>query len=345
VAALDQPLDLAQRAGDDAFYVAEKRGRVRVVRAGFVQPDPVLDLTSEVTTTGAEQGLLGITFSPDGNFLYAAFNNRSSGDCTLWEYRFHDGKADISTKRELLSVDHSEFSNHNGGHIAFGPDGMLYYGLGDGGSGNDPHNNAQNLNVLLGKILRIDPKPSGSLPYTIPSDNPFAGRSDARGEIWEYGLRNPWRWSFDRLTKDVWIGDVGQNTSEEIDFLPRDIAPGANLGWSAFEGSQRTPGKVGATEPANPVSPVYEYPTSDGCAVTGGYVYRGAKIAALQGVYVFGDYCNGTVQGLRMDGRKVVEHRALELTRAEQLASFGEDRDGELYVLSLTGTLYRIDPA
>src|SRR5207244_3519868 len=133
VATLDQPLDLAQRAGDDAFYVAEKRGRVRVVRAGFVQPDPVLDLSSEVTTTGAEQGLLGITFSPDGNFLYVAFNNRSGGDCTLWEYAFHDGMADISTKRELLSVDHSEFSNHNGGHITFGPDGMLYYGLGDGG--------------------------------------------------------------------------------------------------------------------------------------------------------------------------------------------------------------------
>jgi glucose/arabinose dehydrogenase len=343
LATLDQPLELAQRAGDDTFYVAEKRGRVRAVRGGAVEVDPVLDLSSEVSTDG-ERGLLGITFSPDGNLLYAAFTDRA-GDANLWEYAFRDGKAATATKREVLYVEHPNFSNHNGGHIAFGPDGMLYYGLGDGGSANDPNNNAQNLKALLGKVLRIDPsKPSGSLPYTIPPDNPFVGRADARGEIWEYGLRNPWRWSFDRAGGDFWIGDVGQNTTEEIDFLPRAAARGANLGWSAYEGSQRTPGKVGATEPDNPVAPVYEYPTRSGCAVTGGYVYRGARIASLQGVYVFADFCNGSVQGLRMDGTRLVEHRALGPV-AEQLASFGEDRDGELYVISLAGTLYRIDPA
>ena len=343
MATLDQPLALAQRAGDDAFYVAEKRGRVRAVRGGAVQEEPVLDLSSEVTT-GGEQGLLGIAFSPDGSLFYASFTDRS-GDSRLWEYAFSGGKVDISTKRELFEGGINQpYANHNGGQITFGPDGLLYYGLGDGGSGNDPQENAQNLGTLLGKMLRIDPKPSGGQPYTIPPDNPFVGRADARAEIWQYGLRNPWRWSFDRQTGDFWIGDVGQNMVEEIDYLPKASAPGANLGWPSHEGTRRNGTKAAQPPPQNAVAPVYEYPTQQGCAVTGGYVYRGARVPGLQGAYVFADFCNGAVQGLRLDGSKVAERRELGLV-AEQVASFGEDRDGELYVLSLAGGLFRIDPA
>ncbi|HLF40322.1 MAG TPA: PQQ-dependent sugar dehydrogenase, partial [Acidimicrobiia bacterium] len=233
------------------------------------------------------------------------------------------------------------FANHNGGQIAFGPDGYLYIGLGDGGSARDPEGNGQNLNTLLGKVLRLDPTPSGGLPYTIPADNPFVGRADARGEVFAYGLRNPWRNSFDRLTGDLWLGDVGQNTTEEVDFVSRDASRGANFGWSAYEGSKRF-------KPAIPaeghVPPVHEYPTQEGCAVTGGYVYRGGAIPGLAGVYIFSDFCNGRIQALRMAGGQAVEHRSLGL-EAEQLASFAEGPDGELYVLSLAGGMFRIEPA
>jgi glucose/arabinose dehydrogenase len=343
VATLDQPLALAQRAGDDTFYVAEKRGRVRAVRGGTVDDTPVLDLTSEVTT-GGEQGLLGIAFSPDGSLFYASFTDRS-GDSQLWEYSFRDGQADVSTQRKVFPDGIQQpYANHNGGQITFGPDELLYYGLGDGGSGNDPHDNAQNLNTLLGKMLRINPKASGDQPYTIPADNPFVGRTDARGEIWEYGLRNPWRWSFDRQTGDFWIGDVGQNTTEEVDYRPKDRAPGANFGWPYYEGTRRNPAKAAEPEPQNATPPVHEYPTQNGCAVTGGYVYRGSRIPGLRGTYLFGDFCNGAVQGLRLQDGRVAERRDLGLV-AGQLASFGQDRDGELYVLSLAEGLFRIDPA
>jgi glucose/arabinose dehydrogenase len=341
VATLDQPLALAQRAGDKTFYVAEKQGRVRAVRGSTVQDAPVLDLSSDIST-GGEQGLLGIAFSPDGSLFYASFTDRS-GDSRLWEYSFSDGKADVATKRELFYVE-QPYPNHNGGQITFGPDGLLYYGLGDGGSGNDPYDNAQNLNTLLGKMLRIDPRPSGGQPYTIPADNPFVGRTDARGEIWEYGLRNPWRWSFDRQTGDFWIGDVGQNMTEEVDYRPKNGASGANFGWPSYEGTRRNPAKAAEPASENPVPPVYEYPTQGGCAVTGGYVYRGSRIPGLQGTYVFGDFCNGGLQGLRLEGGRGAEHRDLGLV-VGQLASFGEDLDGELYVLSLAEGLFRIDPA
>lgn len=339
VATLEQPLALALRTGDDAFYVAEKRGRVRAVRGGEVAPSPVLDLSSEVSV-GGEQGLLGIAFSPDGNLFYASYTNRD-GDSRLFEYAFRDGKADTSTQRLVMSQD-QPYANHNGGQIIFGPDGFLYYFLGDGGLGGDPHGNAQNLNTWLGKVLRIDPRPSAGQGWTVPPDNPFVGRVDAKPEIFSYGLRNPWRGSFDRLTGDLWIADVGQSTIEEVNFSPKDAARGANYGWDAFEGSKRS--DVTTPVPASHVLPVHEYPTSDGCSVTGGYVYRGAAIPALQGAYVFSDFCNGDVQALRLVNGKAVEHRSLGVT-ADSIASFGEGPDGELYVLSLAGGFFRIDPA
>lgn len=339
VATLEQPLAMAQRSGDDAFYVAGKRGRVRAVRGGQVGAEPVLDLSGEVST-GSEQGLLGIAFSPDGGLLYASFTDRA-GDSRLWEFAFRDGKADRATQRELLFQD-QPFANHNGGQITFGPDGMLYVFFGDGGSANDPMNNGQRLDTWLGKILRINPQPSGSEPYAVPSDNPFVGRAGARAEIWAYGLRNPWRSSWDRMTGDQWIGDVGQNALEEIDFCPKDAARGANFGWAAFEGTRRNSTYV-LPPPAEPVPPVYEYELTGGnCAVTGGYVYRGTRVPGLQGAYLFADFCVGEIMALRYEGGRVVERASLGL-QTDQLASFGEDRDGELYVLSLAGGFFRID--
>jgi glucose/arabinose dehydrogenase len=333
------PLALAQRPGDDTLYVAGKRGRVAAVRGGQADANPVLDLSGEVSG-GSEQGLLGIAFSPDGSLFYASFTDRS-GDSRLWEYSFRDGRADPATKRELIFQD-QPFANHNGGHIVFGPDGLLYYFLGDGGAANDPAGNAQNLGTWLGKILRIDPRPQGSSPYIVPADNPFVGRTGAKPEIWAYGLRNPWRNSFDRASGDIWIGDVGQNALEEIDYCPAGAARGANFGWAAHEGTRTGPRPVPAAE--GHVPPVHEYPTSDGCAVTGGYVYRGSAIPGLTGAYLFGDFCNGQVRGLRLAGGKVSEQRALGL-EVTNLASFGEDHQGELYAFSLSGGVFRFDPA
>ena len=216
VATLEQPLALAVRKGDDAIYVAEKTGRVVALR-GRDEPEVVLDLRAEVSL-GGEQGLLGLAFSPDGRFLYVNFTD-TVGHTHVTEFGFADGTADLGSRREVLFVE-QPFSNHNGGNLVFGPDGYLYVGLGDGGSAGDPMGNAQSLDTLLGKMLRISPRPSGGRPYGIPSDNPFVGREGARPEIWAFGLRNPWRYSFDRKTGDLWIGDVGQNAREEIDVLP-----------------------------------------------------------------------------------------------------------------------------
>ena len=333
------PLALAQRPGDDTLYVAGQRGRVAAVRDGAADPTPVVDLSGEVKA-GGEQGLLGIAFSPDGTLLYASFTDRN-GDSRLWELPFRDGRADAGRARELIFQD-QPFANHNGGQVTFGPDGLLYYFLGDGGSANDPFGNAQNLDTWLGKILRIDPRPSGGQPYTVPADNPFVGRTGAKPEIFAYGVRNPWRNSFDRVTGDLWIGDVGQNAWEEVDSCPRDTARGANFGWAAFEGTHGGPRPLPAAE--GHVPPVYEYPTSDGCAVTGGYVYRGSRVPGLAGAYLFGDFCNGQVRALRLAGGKVIEQRALGL-EVPNLASFGEDHQGEIYVLSLSGGVFRVEPA
>ena len=351
VADLASPVAMAVRANDDSIYVAEKTGRVRRVARGQtaspggVDAGAVLDLSTQVST-GGEQGLLGLTFSPDGSKLYVDYTDRS-GDTHVVEYAFRDGQADPSTARELLFVD-QPFANHNGGEVAFGPDGKLYIGLGDGGSGNDPNNRAQNLSDLLGKILRIDPAPSGGAAYTIPPDNPFAaGQSGAKREIWMYGLRNPWRFSWDRATKDLWIGDVGQDAVEEIDFLAGGLPGGTNFGWSQVEGSRRVKG----ANPAGAVLPIFEYSHDEGCSVTGGYVYRGAKVPSLRGVYVYGDACTGRVWGIVQSGGKQAGQKELvkggdPATSATNfsIASFGEDANGELYLLNLAGTLLRFQP-
>jgi glucose/arabinose dehydrogenase len=308
---------------------------VRALRGGRLDPTPVLDITGKVAA-GGEQGLLGLAFSLDRRFLYVYYTDLE-GDIRIAEYGMRGGRADPGSRRELLSVEHSQFGNHNGGQLAVAPDGTLWAGIGDGGSGGDPHGNGQNLGVLLGKILRIDPRAGGGRPYRIPRDNPFVGRAGARPEIWAYGLRNPWRFSFDPATGDRWIGDVGQGTWEEVDHEPA-AARGRNYGWNRREGTHEFEG----SRPAGAVDPVLEYDHGGGaCSVTGGYVYRGSRIPALRGAYLYGDYCGGWIRAVRLRGGKVAEQRDFGLD-VQGLASFGVDQAGELYALSLGGEVFRL---
>jgi glucose/arabinose dehydrogenase len=283
--------------------------------------------------------LLGLAFSPDGRFLYLDSTDRR-GDTNVVEYAMGDGGApDLSTARLVLLVQQPR-PTHNGGDLAFGPDGDLYIAMGDGGGAGDPYGNGQNLSVLLGKILRIDPRPSDDEPYEVPVDNPFVGRPGTDSEIWAYGLRNPWRFSFDRETGDLWIGDVGQMSWEEVDHQPAGIG-GENYGWDGMEG---THARAGATPVIGPVAPVFEYPhEGGGCAVIGGYVYRGRAIPSLRGSYVFTDLCTGDVMAFRLRGAWAADVTDLR-THIDSPVSFGEDQEGELYVLSLTRGVVKIVP-
>jgi glucose/arabinose dehydrogenase len=335
---LDRPLALATRPGDPFLYVAEQGGRVVAFRASAPDPRTVLDLTARTEASG-EQGLLGLAFSSDGSHLYVDFTDLA-GDTHVVEYAMRGGRADAGSAREVLFVD-QPYANHNGGGLVFGPDGFLYIGLGDGGGAGDPEANGQSLGTLLGKLLRIDPRPAGGEPYTVPTSNPFVDRPGARPEIWAYGLRNPWRFSFDRETHDLWIADVGQADREEIDRQPATSTGGENYGWNAFEGTRPFSGS-----PRGPVvSPVYEYDHGEGgCAIAGGYVYRGSAIPALQGAYVFADVCIGQVEWIRLAVDGGVEYGMLA-TPVAAPASFGQDAQGEVYVLSLDGAVCRLAPA
>jgi glucose/arabinose dehydrogenase len=338
VARLEQPVAMAVRPGEDnTLYLVEQVGRVRVVRGGRLDPTPVVDISAKVTA-GGEQGLLGLAFSPDGRYLYLAYTD-ADGNHQISELTMAGQRADPGSERSLLHFD-DPFANHNGGQLAFGPDRRLYIGFGDGGSGGDPLGNGQSLGTLFGKILRIDPRPSGGRPYGIPRDNPFVGRDGARPELWDYGLRNPWRFSFDAATGDLWIGDVGQNSYEEVDHEPAGSG-GRNYGWNRREGLHAF---NGGDRPAGAVDPVIEYGRGDGCTVIGGFVYRGRRIPGLRGAYLYGDYCSGWVRAARSGGGKVSEQRDLGL-QVSSLSSFGTDADGELYALSLTGDVFRIVPA
>lgn len=348
------PVAMAQHPDSDDLYIVEKTGQIRAVRDGLVfDPVPVLDLSAEVSG-GFEQGLLGLAFSPDGEFMYVNLTD-TAGDTRVLEFAFDDGAAVPDSRREVLSVD-QPFANHNGGTMIFGPDGHLYIGLGDGGSAGDPHYNGQSLDTRLGKMLRIDPRPSGDDPFTVPPDNPFVPDPDdpdkivpegALPEIWAYGLRNPWRFSFDKETGDLWIADVGQNLWEEISLQRADSEGGENYGWNHMEGLILYPDRPrGASEPENHVPPIHVYPNAgtNSCAVTGGYVYRGAAIPSLQGAYVYSDWCDGRLRYIREENGEVVEDEELEVT-VPSITAFGEDHDGELYAISLAGTVFRILPS
>jgi glucose/arabinose dehydrogenase len=337
VANLDQPLGMAVRSGDSSLYVAERTGRIMAIRDGRVDPRPVLELSGQISL-GGEQGLLGVEFSPDGRYLYVNFTDLR-GNTHVTEFKMASERARARTERDILVVD-QPYSNHNGGHLAFGPDGFLYIGLGDGGSAGDSLGNAQSLGTLLGKMLRIDPRPEAGRGYSIPEDNPFLGDTDARPEIWSYGFRNPWRYSFDRETGDLWIADVGQAAREEIDFQPASSGGGENYGWNHFEGT--VPFAGGDLPDA--VRPILDYGRDQGATVIGGYVYRGSDIPGLQGAYVYGDFFNPSLRAFLREGRRAVARTELGV-QVPNLSAFGEDLEGELYALSLSGPIYRLAPA
>jgi glucose/arabinose dehydrogenase len=301
--------------------------------------DPIVDIVDEVVTN-SEQGLLDIEFSPDGGTLYLSYNVPPDGDTRIAAWTMAGDAVDPGSRRELLAVD-QPFPNHKGGDIEIGPDGYLYIGLGDGGAGGDPLGNGQNTTALLGKILRIDPgAPAAGRPYGIPEGNPFADGRGGAPEVWAYGLRNPWRFTFDPRNDDLWIADVGQGRWEEITVLPPSAA-GANLGWDLMEG---THGFEGGSNPDGGVLPVFEYDHGEGCSITGGVVYRGTGVPGLAGAYLFTDYCEGTIRAVRVADGALADERVFG-AEGTGLVSFGEDEAGEVYVLSLNGPIYRIDPA
>ncbi len=337
----EQPVLLTHAPGESRVFVVEQGGRVLALpnndNLGPEQVEIFLDIRSRVTA-GGEEGLLGLAFDPDyptnGRFYlyYSAADPRRS---VLARYtrRADDPHLGDPNSEKILMEIAQPYANHNGGMIAFGPDNMLYIGLGDGGSGGDPLNNGQNLDTLLGSILRIDPR--GGQPYAIPADNPFVNRADARGEIWAYGLRNPYRFSFDRGSGQLWAGDVGQNSREEINLIRR----GGNYGWNVYEGNlpYNNPQNL---PPGQFIAPVWDYPRNEGVSVTGGYVYRGSLAPSLNGAYVYGDFGSGKIWALRYEGGQV---RSNELIgEIPLISSFGEDAEGELYLVSYNGGIYRL---
>jgi glucose/arabinose dehydrogenase len=350
----------------DRLFVVERAGRIKIVQDGGVFVTPFLDIQDRVQSNGNEEGLLSVAFPPDfatEKHFYVYYTN-ANGDNQVSRFYVMENDPDLAnpiSEELIIYFDHPTYSNHNGGQIAFGADGYLYIATGDGGGGGDPDENGQDPASLLGKILRIDvewtwPPPAGPyfvylpmvvsegvqspLAYRIPPDNPFVGEAGYRGEIWALGLRNPWRFSFDRSTGDLYIGDVGQSSWEEIDFQVASSPGGENYGWNEMEGSHCY---LAGCETSGMTLPVFEYPTHvDGsCSVTGGYVYRGVNYPNLQGFYLFADYCNGRITGLINDGG--IWQSQLLLDTNLNISSFGEGEDGELYFVELnSGEIFQI---
>jgi glucose/arabinose dehydrogenase len=342
---LDSPVDVQAPPGDRArVFVVEQPGRIRVLRNGTLQGAPFLDIAGRVGF-GGEQGLLGLAFHPryleNGRFFVNYTDN--AGDTQIAEFHAAPGAdvADAGSEQLLLSVA-QPFANHNGGGLAFGNDGFLYIALGDGGAGGDPFGNGQDLGRLLGKLLRIDV--DRGRPYTVPSDNPFLARAGARGEIWAYGLRNPFRFAFDRSSGDVYIGDVGQDAREEIDVGVTSRRGGENYGWNIMEGFLCFDPPSGCNQ-SGLTLPVLDY--ADGCAVIGGPVYRGCRMPGYHGTYFYGDFCAAFVRSFRFSNGSATDRRDWtgQLGRGlDQLSSFGVDADGEMYLADLDGELYKVVP-
>jgi glucose/arabinose dehydrogenase len=345
---LNSPIGMVN-AGDGSgrLFVNERGGLIRVVEtSGTLRAAPFVDLSGRIDA-GGEQGLLGVAFHPDfaaNRRLFVHYSRRGDGATVVSELAASADRssADPASERILLVVA-QPYGNHNGGQIAFGPDGYLYIGLGDGGSGGDPQGNGQNRQVLLGKMLRIDVDAAHAAgkQYGIPPSNPYAsgGVSPGAGlpEIWAYGLRNPWRFSFDRMNGDLYIGDVGQGSWEEIDRQPASSQGGENYGWNAHEGNHCYSSACGGVTANGPIA---EYGHNRGCAVTGGYVYRGTAQPPLAGIYLFGDYCAGTIFSVPAGG--ATQDPKLVTETGRQISSFGEGEDGEIYVVDLGGGLYRV---
>jgi glucose/arabinose dehydrogenase len=347
VTGLSFPLYLTAPPQDlTRLFIVEKTGGIRIVKDGALLPAPFLELSAQVSVDG-EQGLLGLAFYPDygtsGRFLVHYTDLAGDTRLSIFQVSADPDVADNTSQQVILTAD-QPFSNHNGGQVAFGPDGFLYLGLGDGGGSNDPEGRGQNRSELLGSILRLDV--SAGTTYTVPADNPFVGQQpDVRPEIWSYGLRNPWRFSFDRATGDLYVADVGQSSFEEVDVAAaaEGGGKGVNYGWRIMEGDQCVGGdqcdRTGLT------LPTFQYSHQDGCSIIGGYVYRGGALPALQGAYFYGDFCAGWVHSLRYSAgttSDVTDWPALHA--AGSLTSFGEDAAGELYVLESSGRVSKIVP-
>lgn len=341
----DNPVDIAHT--DDArLFVVEKDGYIRIVNGdGTVVPTPFLDIDANVRSSGNEQGLLGLAFHPDyatnGYFYVNYIDNSGNTRVSRFSVSANPNIANPNSE-QLIYVVSQPFSNHNGGDLNFGPDGYLYIGLGDGGSGGDPGNRSQNTNVALGKMLRIDVD-SGTT-YAIPPDNPFVGDASTLDEIWAIGLRNPWRFSFDRVTGDMWIADVGQDELEEIDFQPASSAGGENYGWRCYEGFDafNTSGCPPASAMTDPVH-AYTNNFNNGCSITGGYVYRGSQYPRLVGLYIYADYCSGKFWSIQRAGANSWTNQEIADFSSYEYSSFGEDQNGELYVVSYAeGSLLQV---
>lgn len=350
VAALNQPMALVARPGSDDLWVAERDGRVRRLTVApeppesgsrfTVEDEVVLDISDRVTTDG-ERGLLGIDFSPTGDRLYAHYSD-ANGDSVIASFPMDETAARSDEETTVLVVG-QPFSNHNGADVVFGPDDMLYVALGDGGSGNDPEGHGQNLDTLLGAILRIDPEGSSDGGYQIPADNPFVGQEAAQAEIWHWGLRNPFRISFDDVTGELWMADVGQNAFEEINVVPAERG-GLNFGWALREAFE--PSDVGGPAPDGHVAPILAYDHSAGrCSITGGHVYRGPDAPTLTGVYLYSDYCRGGINGVARDANGTVVESPLRFDEpAQNVIAFGRGPDGGIYVLEQGGGVSLIGP-
>lgn len=337
---LDQPV-FATHAGDGSgrIFVLEKAGRVVALDADGGNARTFLDIQDRVGSSSSEQGLLGLAFDPAfaSNGRLFVYYTDEDGDTVIARFAANAERttADPASEAVLLTAKQPA-ANHNGGMLAFGPDGYLYAGLGDGGGANDRYENGQNLATILGAVLRVDVSGDGAV---VPADNPFVGQEGPRPEIWAYGLRNPWRFSFDRLTGDLWIADVGQNQWEEINFQPAGSPGGENYGWPIMEGTHCF--QADTCDQSGLVLPVAEYSHDLGCSVTGGYVYRGAAQPALQGVYFYGDYCTGRIWGGTPDGPGQWQSGEL-LDSGAQISSFGETEDGQVLVVDYGGSLYRL---
>ena len=339
-----QPTHIAHAADNSGrIFVAEQAGKIRIIRNNSVLPAPFLDLTEKVTASGSEQGLFSVAFPPgyaEKGYFYVNYTSKPDGSTIIARYRLtdHVDMADPLSEEIIITIA-QPFANHNGGQIAFGPDGFLYIGMGDGGSGGDPLNNAQNPASLLGKMLRVDTE-SGSGGYAVPPSNPFAGNSGYRGEIWSLGLRNPWRFSFDQASGDLYIADVGQNAREEINFQGGSGSGGENYGWNIMEGSRCFRDPECSSEGL--ILPVAEYDHSAGdCSVTGGFVYRGDEFPQIRGTFFLGDYCSGRIRALRRSGSSFEMESLLETNL--RISTFGEDQAGNLYVADYSeGVIYKL---
>jgi glucose/arabinose dehydrogenase len=341
------PVDI-KNCGDDRLFIVEQPGQISICDTDGVRRSAVFLNISDRVQYGGEQGLLGLAFPPDydsSHCFYVDYTRKPDGRTRISRFHLMPGnndKADSLSEEILLTI-YQPYSNHNGGHVAFGPDGYLYIGMGDGGSGGDPGNRAQNSDSLLGKILRLDVNPSVPT-YNIPPTNVFASDTTlGRAEIWALGVRNPWRWNFDRTTGDMWIADVGQNAVEEIDFIPAGSPSGLNFGWRCWEGMSPYSTSTGCLPLINYALPVFAYNHTPGgyCSISGGYIYRGAKYQDLYGKYFFADYCNSQIQYLS-DSSAPFTRTNLGLLGATSVTTFGEDKNGELYLSSNANKIMKI---